>query len=38
MRAAVAARGFLYDVAPTAIEPASFSYRDEILEGATTAQ
>lgn len=38
VRAAVAARGFLYDVAPTAIEPASFSYRDEILEGATTAQ
>ena len=38
VRAALARRGFLYDVAPVRIEPATGLYQDTILEGRTTAQ
>ena len=38
VRAAIARRGFLYDVAPVRIEPATGLYQDTILEGRTTAQ
>ncbi len=38
VRAALARRGFLYDVAPVRIEPATGMYQDTILEGRTTAQ
>lgn len=38
VRAAIARRGFLYDVSPVSIDPAMDLYRDTIREGATTAQ
>lgn len=38
VRAAIARKGFLYDVSPVAIDPAMDLYRDTIREGATTAQ
>lgn len=38
VRAALARRGFLYDVAPVRVEPVTGMYQDTILEGRTTAQ
>ena len=38
VRAALARRGFLYDVAPVRVDPATGLYQDTILEGRTTAQ
>jgi hypothetical protein len=38
VRAAIARKGFLYDVSPVVIDPVMDLYRDTIREGATTAQ